>query len=157
MIWDLGLCNKLISPEKERTIVLMKSQTIKYRGLLYCQRRSQLQTNNSSWHDCLLSSILLLLVVSSFLLCVKVANAQPGTLKDMLSYERISQDGKSVWFADPQPLLSTQLFLQQTYPNVLFDFSSLRGILRFLALVTAIGLIGYLVYRRIKRSSNIKQ
>jgi len=86
-----------------------------------------------------------------------VANAQPVTLKDMVSYEGISPDGKSVWFADPSQLLSTQLFLQQTYPNVLFDFSSLRGILRFLALITAIGLIGYLVYRRIKRSSNIKQ
>src|SRR5215469_11055229 len=142
----------------------MKSQTIKYMGLLYWHRRSQLklQTNNSSWHDCLLSSILLLLVISfsissSSLLCVKVANAQPITLKNMVSYERISQDGKSVWSADPPPLLSTQLFLQQTYPSVLFDFSSLRGILRFLALVTAIGLIGYLVYRRIKRSSNIKQ
>src|SRR5215813_3281690 len=136
----------------------MKSQTIKYRGVLYWHRRPQLklQTNNSSWHDCLLVSILLLLVIffsisSSFLLCVKVANAQSVTLKEMVSYERISPDGKSVWFADPPPLSSTEIFLQQTYPNVLFDFSSLRGILRFLALVTAIGLIGYLVYRRIKR------
>jgi hypothetical protein len=86
-----------------------------------------------------------------------VAKAQPITLKDMVSCERISPDGKSVWFAHPPPLLSTQLFLQQTYPNVLFDFSSLRGILRFLALVIAIGLIAYLAYRRIKRSSNIKQ
>lgn len=85
-----------------------------------------------------------------------MANAQP-TLKIIVSYERISPDGKSVWFANPPPLLSTQLFLQQTYPNVLFDFSSLRGILRFLALVTAIGLIVYLVYRRIKRSRNVKQ
>lgn len=141
----------------------MKSQTIKYRGLLYWHRRCQLklQTNNSSWYDCLLLSVLLLLVISfsiysSSLLC-KVTNAQPITPKDMGSYERISQDSKSVWFAGPPPLLSTQLFLQQTYPNVLFDFSSLRGILRFSALVTAIGLIGYLVYRRIKRSSNIKQ
>ena len=141
----------------------MKSQTIKYRGLLYWHRRCQpkLQTNNSSWYDCLLLSVLVLLVISfsiysSSLLC-KVTNAQPITPKDMGSYERISQDGKSVWFAGPPPLLSTQLFLQQTYPNVLFDFSSLRGILRFLALVTAIGLIGYIVYRRIKRSSNIKQ
>ena len=141
----------------------MKSQTIKYRGLLYWHRRCQLklQTNNSSWYDCLLLSVLLLLVISfsiysSSLLC-KVTNAQPITPKDMGSYERISRDGKSIWFAGPPPLLSTQLFLQQTYPNVLIDFSSLRGILRFLALVTAIGLIGYLVYRRIKRSSNIKQ
>ena len=140
----------------------MKSQTIKYRGLLYWHRRCQLklQTNNSSWYDCLLLSVLLLLVISfsiysSSLLC-KVTNAQPITPKDMGSYERISQDGKSVSFAGPPPLLS-QLFLQQTHPNVLFDFSSLRGILRFLALVTAIGLIGYLVYRSIKRSSNNKQ
>ena len=141
----------------------MKSQTIKYRGLLYWHRRCQLklQTNNSSWYDCLLLSVLLLVISfsisSSFLSYLKVTNAQPITPKAMGSYERISPDGKSVWFAGPPPLSSTQLFLQQTYPNVLFDFSSLRGILRFLALVTAIGLIGYLVYRRIKRSSNIKQ
>jgi hypothetical protein len=55
------------------------------------------------------------------------------------------------------PSSSTQLLLQQSYPNVLFDFSSLRGIFRFLALVAAIGLIAYLVYRRIKKASNIKQ
>jgi len=64
----------------------------------------------------------------------------------------------------PSPSTSTQ----QTYSNVnknnyqgpsniLFDFSSLLGILRFLALVTAIGLITHLVYRRIKGSRNAKQ
>jgi len=42
-------------------------------------------------------------------------------------------------------------------PNGFFDFSSLLGILRFLALVTAIGLIAYLVYRRVKRSRSLKQ
>src|SRR5215469_16147857 len=79
----------------------MKSQTIKYRGLLYWHRRCQLklQTNNSSWYDCLLLSVLLLLVISfsiysSSLLC-KVTNAQPITPKDMGSYERISQDVKA--------------------------------------------------------------
>src|SRR5215831_251207 len=92
MIWNLGLCNELISPEmkKERTIVLMKSQMIKYRDLLYWHGRCQLklQTNNFSWYACLLASILLLLVTSfsissSFLSYLKAANAQPITLKDM--------------------------------------------------------------------------
>lgn len=57
----------------------------------------------------------------------------------------------------PPPSASTQLFSQQTYPEALFAFSSLLGILRFLAFVTAIGLIAYLVYRRIKRSRNVKR
>jgi streptogramin lyase len=57
----------------------------------------------------------------------------------------------------PPPSPSTQLYSQQTYPKSLFDLSSLPDILRFLALVTAIGLIAYLVYIRIKRSRNVKQ
>lgn len=57
----------------------------------------------------------------------------------------------------PPPSPSTQLFSQQTYHKSLLDFSSLPGILRFLALVTAIGLIAYLVYKRIKRSRNVEQ
>jgi hypothetical protein len=57
----------------------------------------------------------------------------------------------------PPPSPSTQLYSQQTYHKSLFGFSSLPGILRFLALVTAIGLIAYLVYIRIKRSRHVKQ
>ena len=57
---------------------------------------------------------------------------------------------------------------QQTYPNNIsnnyqvpvngfFDFTSLGGILRIFPLLVAIGLIAYIVYRRIERSRKTTQ
>jgi len=57
---------------------------------------------------------------------------------------------------------------QQTYPNSIsnnyqvrvngfFDYTSLGGILRIFPLLVAIGLIAYIVYRRIERSRKTTQ
>jgi len=57
---------------------------------------------------------------------------------------------------------------QQTYPNCIinkyqvpvngfFDYTSLGGILRIFPLLVAIGLISYIVYRRIERSRKTTQ
>jgi O-antigen ligase len=62
----------------------------------------------------------------------------------------------------PAQVLQTQQ-PQQTYPNSisnnyqvpvngLLEFTSLSGILRIFPLLVAIGLIAYIVYRRIERS-----